>query len=234
AAYFTSSSNHILNNNYAHGVDVQAAYSLTNHLAVTSSFFYQKEKNVYNYFSSYNKPFDSSLVMYHRNLFDIGGGYFANLNRSNTLSINILGSYSFGKFSFNDNGLDSNGTNYSRYHSSNISRWYLQPAINFTPSEVVTVALIFKPTLVHYANISTSYSPSELDYFKLSNIQNKTKGFIEIATNLQVTIPECPWLKIDFILSRVGENTGIKPGTVRKFNASLGLCVDFSKMKTKK
>jgi hypothetical protein len=231
AAYYSSSPNTVLSTNYAEGFAVQAAYAITNHWAVTSSYFHQNEQDVFNYYSSANEPFDSSVVNYKRNLFDIGGGYFINLNDKKTITFNFFGGVSMGKFSFTDNGLDGGGANYNRFHASNITQWYLQPSISFLPTEAVRFGIIIKPVFVHYGNIKTSYITDELDYFNLANLNNKTKGFLQFSSNMQLCIPKYSWVKLDMIFSSISNNSALYQQNVRRTNVSIGLNFDLSKLK---
>lgn len=231
AAYYSSSPNTLISTNYTEGFAAQAAYAITNHWAITSSYFHQKELDVFNYYSSGNNPFDSSVVNYKRNLFDIGGGYFINLNDKKTITFNFFGGLSFGKFSFNDDGLDGNGAKYSRFHSSKITQWYFQPAISFLPTEAFRFAIILKPVFVHYGNIKTSYTTDELGYFNLSNLGNNTKGFLQFSSNFQLCIPKYSWVKLDMIFSTIANNTALYQQNVRRTNVSIGLSFDLSKLK---
>src|SRR5664279_417084 len=65
-AYYSSAGNDRLTKEYAHGVDLQGAYAISNHWAITTGYFNRREKD--NYFGSYNL-FDSSVVRYKRNLY---------------------------------------------------------------------------------------------------------------------------------------------------------------------
>ena len=126
----------------ADGFDLHAAYAIGDHWAVTTGYFNRRERDTYNY-SRNNTPFDSSVINYKRNLFDIGAGYFLTLNPKKTITFNLYGGMATGKFSFEDNGTN-NGANYNRFHSSDISKWYFQPSINFMPGKYFRICGYFK------------------------------------------------------------------------------------------
>ncbi|MEJ7672135.1 MAG: hypothetical protein WKF59_05375 [Chitinophagaceae bacterium] len=81
AAYYSSSNDNATTKEFAGGWDLQGAYAISDHWALTASYFNRREQDVYNYM--YSNPFDSSVVKYKRNLFEIGGGYFLSLNQKN-------------------------------------------------------------------------------------------------------------------------------------------------------
>lgn len=214
----------------AHGFDMQGAYSIADHWAITSEYFNRKEKDVYNYYS-YNSPFDSSVVTYSRNIFDIGAGYFLPLDQRKDIVLNVYGSVGFGKFSFDDNGT-MNSAAYTRYHSSSITRWTFQPAVNFTTGGHFRCALILRSSFVHYGNIKTSYTINELQNFSLDRITNRTLYFFEPGVNLQFGFPKYPWIKFDMSLTSVSHAEQDLLG-VRTGNTSIGLSFDLFAAKKK-
>jgi hypothetical protein len=228
-AYYSSAGNNRLTKEYAHGVDLQGAYAMSNHWAITAGFFNRREKDKYS--GSYNL-FDSSVVRYKRNLYDIGGGYFTSIDKKKTLTANLYAGFAGGKFSFEDNGKDDSHVDYARYHESAIGKWFFQPSINFMPVNYVRFSFAAKFSYVHYGKIQTSYTANELAYFGLDKIANKTVNFFEPSFNIQLGIPEYPWIKIDAEVSSTSYNHSYSPHlNVRSSNGSIGLSFDFSKMK---
>ncbi len=231
--YYSSSDANRLTGEYARGVDLQAAYAVGNHWALTMGYFNRREKDVFN-FSGYDGPFDSSIINYKRNLFDIGAGYFIALNTKKTITFNFYGGMAFGKFSFVDNG-QANSMDYSRYHNSAITKWFFQPAINFMPGEYVRFSFLLKNSFVHYGNIQTSYTAEEQSYFSLDKIANRTISFGEPELNIQFGLPAYPWVKLDAAFSGASYRSWMGSRLdVRSNNASIGLTFDFSKLSPKK
>jgi hypothetical protein len=230
-AYYSSSNNNPLTKEYAHGVDLQGAYAIGNHWALTAGYFNRRERDVYR--SSFNL-YDSSVVQYKRNLFDFGGGYFITLNTKKNITANLYAGFASGKFSFDDNGLDKNQLVYNRYHESAITKWFFQPSINFMPGRYVRFSFAAKFSYVHYGKIQTSYTSDELQYFGLDRIANRTITFFEPSLNIQFGISKYPWIKIDAVYSGTSNVYHDKPRLdVRSPNGSIGLSFDFSKMKKK-
>jgi hypothetical protein len=216
---------------YAHGYDMQGAYSIADHWALTAGYFNRKEKNIYSYYS-FNSPFDSSIVKYKRNLVELGAGYFLPLDREKDIFFNLYGGIGFGKFSFDDNGIN-NGTAYNRYHTSNITKWFFRPAINVTTGRYFRAALLLGSSLVHYGNIHTSYTATELQSFSLDRIANRTLYFFEPGINFQFGVPEFPWIKLDMSISGVSHSSVDDILGVRGANTSIGLTFDPSARKRK-
>lgn len=235
-ADYSSSSNTRPVNKYAAGIDLQTAYALSDHWALAAAYYNRREKDVFSLIE--NGPFESSTVTYKRNLFDIGGGYFVSLNKRKTITFNFYGGMSLGKFSFIDNGIDSSGAGYSRYHNNGITRWFFQPSFNFMPGEYVRFSYSTRFSFVHYGNPETSYSTEELKYLYLDRVDNQTPLFFEPSLNVQFGLPEIPWINLDAGMSWTSNpfNVFIFSGAVkvRGFNSSIGLNFDFSKMKKKR
>lgn len=232
---YSSNSSHP-ENKYADGIDLQAAYAFSDHWALTTAYYNRREKDIFPLRQT--GPFESSEVRYKRNLFDIGGGYFVSLNKRRTIAFNFYGGMSFGKFSFMDNGIDSSGAGYSRYHHNGVTRWFFQPSFNFMPGEYFRISYATKFSFVHYGNVQTSYTTEELKYLYLNKVDNQTLPFMEPSLNVQFGLPEIPWINLDAGISWTSNplnvfifSSGVK---VRSFNSSIGLNFDFSKLKKRR
>jgi hypothetical protein len=227
------------------GISVQGAYAITDRLVVAASYSSKKETQTYNYDSfriSYNgfwrgsietNIYDSSVIKYQRNFYDIAFGYIIPLDKSKMFTYNIYGGLAFGKFSANDNGLDSIGIKYNRYYNANMLKWYLQGAFNFMPIEEFKIAVGGKFTFLNYRNIHTSYQTSELSYFYLDKINGNSLFFLEPYVCVQIGFPKLNWLKIDgqvALSSALPENYP----KAKTLSASVGLSVDISKLKKSK
>lgn len=230
-AYYSSSTDDNASSYHNGGIDLHGAYAISNHLAVTIGYFGRREHDMYA--AGSDGPFDNSKVQYKRNLIEAGGGYFIALNRNKTFTANLYAGVASGKFLIDDNGEIVTGSNYTRYHKSNITKWFFQPSINFLPSKNVRLSLILKSNFVHYGNIKTSYTDYEMQYFHLDEIKDRTLNFIEPAFNIQFGISKIPWLKLDYTASALYNNS-YTHSNIRQNNASIGLSVDFSKMKKRK
>jgi hypothetical protein len=235
AYYSTGADANELTSEYNNGFDLQAAYAVSNHFALTADYFKRSEKDaIYEYDRTY---FDTSLIRYKRNLTSFGLGYFTSLTKDKKISMNVFGGLGFGKYSFNDNGFN-NGTPYSRYYSSDMSKWYIQSSINFFIGDYFRTGLIGKASFVNFKNISTSYTLDELKYLDLDRVPGRTLTFFEPTWNIQVTFKNINWFYLDggitissdpFTYNR-NYNDGLNLDA-RNFNASIGISLDLSKIK---
>lgn len=226
AYYSSGGNNNRATGDNASGCDLQGAYAIGNHWALTTGYFNRRERDVYNFGSSN----ESSTINYKRNLFDLGSGYFVALDKNKEFTFNLYGGIALGKFSFIDNK-----TYYSRFHSSSITKWYFQPSVNFMPTQNFRLSFGTKFSFVHYGDIQTSYTPDEIQSLSLNLIANRTIPFIEPAFNIQFGIRKYPWIKLDYTISGTShpfrsENVQLDS---RTSNVSIGLSVDFSKMRQK-
>lgn len=215
-----------------YGGDLQGAYAITNHWALTAGYSTRQELNIYNYNSNIS-PFDSSMISYQRHFFEYGGGYFIALNEKKTITANLYGGAGSGKFSFQDIGQDHNGINYSRYHNSSVTKWFFQPSINILALDYFRFGIILKSSYVHYNNIKTSYTVAELQYFSLDKIAGKTFNFIEPSFSVEFIAPQYPWIKLDLLMTGV-QAKPLGRLAVRSHNFTIGLSADFSKLKKAK
>jgi hypothetical protein len=230
AYYSTGADANELTNEYNNGFDLQAAYAISDHFALTADYFKRKEKDaIYDYDRTY---FDSSVVKYKRHLTNFGTAYFTTLTPDKKISMSIFGGLGFGNYSFTDHGVDK-GTNYSRYYSSDMRKWYVQSSINFF-TEYLRTAFIGKISWVHFDDISTSYTPSELTYLELERLPGKTLDFLEVTWSIQATFKGMRWVFIEGSLTGSSDPFQTINLEARNFNASIGVGLDFSKMKMKK
>ena len=219
-----------------HGFDVQAAYAITGHWALTADYFSRKEKDVYNYYQY--GLFDSSVVSYRRNMVSIGGGYFFGLNKRRKITFNIYGGAGLGKFSISDKGIDDSASVYTRFHRANVVKWYIQPGFNFMPGNYFWCSFTTRFVFTRYPTVNTSYSYPELDGLNLLNLANRTLSFFEPSFNIQFGIPSCPWLKINSGFTLSANLTRIRKDDYvnyhsRTLTAFAGLNFDLSRINKK-
>jgi hypothetical protein len=216
---------------YNNGFDLQAAYAVNDHWALIADYYKRSEKDIFT--SDDDGFFDGSVVRYDRNLTNFGAGYFIPLTKNKQIVFNVFGGMGFGKFSFTDNGID-NGIDYSRYYKSNTTKWYIQPSLNFFTGKYLRTGLVGKFLWVHYTNAFTSYPAAEQTYFGLDLLQGSTVSYFEATWNMQATLKKISWLYLDGGLTLCpntpDNNVNLE---TRNFNGSIGLSVDFSKMKKK-
>lgn len=77
--------------NYVRGYALLAAYAVSNHVAITGSYFRRKERN--DYHDCRNGHFDSSVVNYTHSGGDAGGGYILLLDKSKSMMAIFYGGF---------------------------------------------------------------------------------------------------------------------------------------------
>lgn len=230
AAFYSTAGNGDLERRKSDGLDLEGAYALSDHWAVTTSFFYRKERDR----ETGRSIFDSSIVNYKRKIFEVGGGYFIPFNPKKTITMNVYGGVGLGKFLMNENGTKT-GSPYDRFYNVNVLKWYVQPSLNFMPGKYFRFALYFKPTFVRYGEYTSDYLPEEFEYFGFQKIHRQVINFFEMGYDLQLGIPKVPWLFIEHSVSVVRKDyIRVSPLVSRFGNISVGLNVNFGKMQEAK
>lgn len=231
AAAFYSGSGTESFNRRSDGFDLQGAYALSDHWALTTSWFYRKETDRDTRISI----FDSSMINYKRKIIETGGGYFISINPKKTITLNVYGGVGVGKFLMSESGKKS-GLSYDRFYNVNVLKWYVQPSLNFMPGKYFRFAFYFKPTFVRYGRYTSDYLPDEYTYFGFQKIHKRMISFSEMGYDLQLGIPKVPWIFIEHSVAFAAIKTYNIANTQlvsRGSNVSIGLNVNFGKMKKK-
>lgn len=211
------------------GFDLQGAYALSKNWAITASYFNRKERDGYIDFN--NAIFDSSVVNYSRDILDIGAGIFAAGNSQKTMFLSLYAGIGAGSFSFSDKGKDAQQALYSRYHKNNIIKWYLQPSLYAFGNGFLSAAFLSRFSFIHYVNKKTTYSTSELSFYNLDKLNNRTVIVFEPAMILQARFRGNDWLKVEGNLTLSTDPFSNKSNLeARNMNASIGLVFDLSKL----
>lgn len=156
---------------------------------------------------------------------ELGGGYFGPLDKSDEVTLNFYAGLGFGKFSFDDSGLDRSLT-YHRFYKANVFKFYIQPGINFMPVGRFKVSLVSRLSFFLHNNISTSYTKDELDYFYLTGIDNRALFVWEPSSAIQFSIPKAEWIKAEAGATFGVKLPGVATGRGRFSNFSIGLTFD--------
>jgi hypothetical protein len=234
AAYYSGSGSRGTVRTKNNGYDIQGAYAITDNWAITGSYFSRKESDSYviTPMNSWSNIYDSTVVDYKRRLAELGGGYFTSLNKDRTIWFNCYTGIGFGRFSFIDNKADS-VSSYSRFHKSNIIKWFLQPGFTIYGGKYFRLLLLGRMSIVNYSNISTSYTTKELENFKLNKIPKSSLVFIEPTTSVQFIIPGCEWLSAEAGATLSTDAFLAIGPRARNFGAYVGLSFDVLNIKKK-
>lgn len=230
AMYYSSNSgnsneNNINRYNKSKGYDVQGAYAITNHWAVQTSYFFRSELN--GGVTQSNR--DSSSIRYKRNTGSIGIGYYKKIGKHDNV-FQVFAGAGIGNYKINDKGIKDYNL-YNRYHHAAISKYYLQPALILSEKNI-SLGLVSRFSFVHYKNIKTDYTESEQLDYNLTDLQNRVLSFWEPAFILNIGVSSFPALKLEM---QAGASATMDNYyyDVKTFNGSIGLIMDFSKLKNK-
>lgn len=179
---------------YNLGIDIHSAYAVSNHMAIMLNQYNRWEKN--DGANDFNFG-DSSVIKYKRGLTEVGTGYFSSLNKASKNSLfQIFAGIAFGKFKINDNSLN-NAIHFTRFHYADITKIFLQPAIVVGLQQNFTASFSSRFSEVFYKNISTDYTPIELDNYLLKDLSSSPVFFWEPAMNYSFGFKKFKGFKID-------------------------------------
>ena len=140
---------------YNYGYDIQGAYAVSRHWALIFNKYnrYEKNNGDFDFFLS-----DSAVVRYKRALTEFGGGYFTPVSLGSRLTFQLFGGMGFGKFTMKDEGKNSSGQFYSRYHETGVTKFFIQPALQVRYTKYFNTSFTSRFTVIWYRGIKTNYS----------------------------------------------------------------------------
>lgn len=209
--------------NSGSGLDIEAAYAVTNHVAFHGAYSLRKERN----FADFNlNSTDSSLVTYNRTNAEFGIGYFTYFDKRRASFFQVFAGAGIGSSSFFDKYFTGNTP--ARYFKMDVTRLYIQPAILIKHGEVFTSSLSSRISFVYFKNIQSDYTMEELLRYQLKDIENDVKVFWEPAFINTFGFKKLPALKLEvqmglaFLMSD-------RFVDYRTLNISAGLVLDIPK-----
>lgn len=205
----------------ASGVDVQGAFAYKKNWVMQGNFFSRREINEGD-FSLYR---DSAVIRYKRSLLELGVGYMKKLNAEGSLMFQVYGGMGTGKFSFTDDGKDANRNDYSKFHSSTVFKFYLQPVWMYQYKKIVAASISSRFSFINYHHIKTDYSSGELEKFQLFELSRGPVLFWEPAFINTIGFKKLPGLFLEY---QAGVSLLMSRRFVdaRFFNFSAGLTID--------
>lgn len=210
----------------ARGFDAQGAYAVSNHWAVQLNYFNRKERNAGDFDNNLR---DSTVINYRRNLTEIAAGYFHQLDENKQVMFQVFAGAGFGKFSFTDDGRDYNGVYRSRFHQSNITKIFIQPALMIRSKGNFAASLSSRHSIIYFKNIKTDYTNTELNNYTLDSLGYRPKFFWEPALVNTFGFKKLPGLQLEF---QIGFAFLMSRRFVdyRSSNISAGLLFDLPKL----
>ena len=223
AALSSNISGNNTGNNSSTGYDLQAAYAISNHLAVQVDFYHRKEKNGGQFRSD-----DSSDIRYLRYMTGAGIGYYFVLDKNRQAVFQVFAGVAFGKFTFTDNGRHSN-LYYNNFHEAQVMKIYVQPAFILHSKGSFIASLSSRFSLVSFNHIKTDYSAFDLNNYKLDQLGSSSYLFWEPAMLYTFGNRHVPGVQLEFQfgLSLLQTRNFID---YRAFTSSAALVMDIPKI----
>ncbi len=215
--------------NQANGLDLQAAYAVTDHFAVQAAYNKRWEKN----YADYNvNSSDTSVINYNREGAELALGYYTYMTPRQNSVFQVFGGVSFGHSDFSDRFLKTVGQP-DKFHRMAVTRLYLQPAIVIQVGKVYSTALSSRISMLYFRNIRTNYTAEELRSYQLDQLGLPPRIFWEPAFINWFGLNKLQGLKLElqcglaFLMSQ-------RFVDYRSFNLSAGLVADLPKLFARK
>lgn len=214
------------------GFDASAAYAISSHFGAMLNSSWRNDHQSGNV----NGPYEvlaPDKITYHRTATDLGVGWFTRID-SSKWTFEIYGAYGRGKFSIEDTGnlRGSSGTPYFRYYDSKVDRIILQPAVGHTTSNAQFIFFV-RILGQRYFDISTTYTPDELERYRIPQSTSRYLTFIEPGLTFRFYLAAVPALgfETNFLISRP-----ITPYVIESISAqfSAGIHLRFQQLGQKK
>jgi len=214
--------------NSVNGLDIHTSWAFGNHFGAMLNESFRWEKNGGN--DSFF-PADSSLLSYKRNFTELGVGYFTNARYNEKMQFQLFGGVAFGTSNINDDYF-SNSVRMSKYHNSNITKIFIQPAIIYSPLKNFSGALASRLTEIVFTHIHTNYTPIELDNYILDSLTVSPVFFWEPAVSYTFGFKKVPIkLRIQGSISILLNHRFVEH---RTGNLGLGIIADISKKRIRR
>ena len=211
--------------NYNRGFDVQTGWAVSNHLAVMVNESARWEKNVDNDTFFYS---DSSSLSYKRSFTEFGFGYFSPLHHNEKMKFQVFGGIAFGGSKISDDYFSSR-IRTNKYHNSNVTKIFIQPALIYSPTKHFSGALTSRFTEVIFSHITTNYTLAELNNYILDSLAISSIYFWEPAVSYTFGFKKIPVkLRLQGSVSILLNHRFVEH---RTGNVALGIIADISKRK---
>jgi hypothetical protein len=129
---------------------------------------------------------------------ELGFGYYTKIDQSAKLYFQAFAGVGIGKFSFDDDGQDDTGMPYHRFHQSDITKFYIQPAIMFQNEKRFAVSLSSRFSIINYGNIKSDYSQDELEKYELAVLEKSPAVFWEPSFLHSFSFKKLPFVRLEY------------------------------------
>ncbi|HEX7755841.1 MAG TPA: hypothetical protein VF421_10885 [Niabella sp.] len=206
------------------GVDVQAAYALTDHFFIQAAGMHRWEKDLFNKDALSDN--EGSVVTYTRSMYDLGAGFYTAVNANGKIYFNGVLGAGFGTSKSEDLGYPEER---KRRYDFDFVKYYIAPSFQFFFTEYARLAVTPRFSLLTASHIQTNYSSEELNLLNYYTLPGKAKVFFEPGLLFQAGLPNVPWLKLD-----VGAQVATNPLTGKHYDTQPPVAEESWKLRSRR
>ena len=182
------------------GVDVKAAFGITNHIAIKLDGYQKWERDraggPQTELSSFN-------INYKRNGAQISGGYYGFIDNKKASTINVFTGFGIGRNQFS--GKYRNTLVANNFFKANTTKWFITPSINLAVHKNYVIVLGTKYTLLRFNNIQTN--DEELQQGIYTQIDKKNSAFLDLFMDHQFGFKDLNGVKFHAMLGTTNLTT---------------------------
>lgn len=217
------------------GVEFQGAYALTNHVGLLVGHGTRSERDNYTENRGYdNYYFNEADVYYRRRMTDVGLTFFTPADKQKIVFLGANIGMGFGRLKMRELGIKPDSSELDRNYESRLRKFFITPFISLHSGDYLKVSLAGRVAFVNFREQQNNYTIDEADYLQLSRIYNNTQAYFEPALQVQLMLPEAPFVHLEGGLQLCTDKSyALQSRTITAF---MGLSFDLGKigMKIKK
>ncbi len=207
-----------------YGIDLQAAYSISDHFILQASHMSRKETGDYSRIG----PISDFHIDYNRKFTEGGIGFYKALSPNKDLFLQVFAGGGRGRFELTDVSFT---TSYKRFHNTDVSKFYIQPALLFYPVKGLGLGSAIRFSNVYYKNIETNYNTMEQESYNIIGLDGKNLLFWEPTLSVNYRFSGFPALSLEMMIGTAKLMSSSKiPYSSRGGTFSIGANLDIAKL----
>ena len=202
--YSSSSSSDILpsTNDKSEGVDLQAAYAITDKIALRAELYTKSEKNSGTATDFFGNDITEYQNNYRKNGFELSGGLYQIGKGEAGVSLQLFAGIGGGKFSLNERDITSANI---YYHRMNYFKGFFQPSVRIAASKYVSITLGSRLSVINFNHIKTDIP--DIDKEALGYIGTANSVFTDVFTHFEFGFKGLEPVKFQFQIGASKLNT---------------------------
>lgn len=178
------------------GLSASAAYAVLPHVGVmvNASAQWDRQRGARGTNSELLSPLS---IKYRRHCLDAGVGFFIPFDQKRQWVAEVYGGFGRGSLHIGDTGISEQASPYSRSLRSDVSRYFIQPALGFS-SKNFQAGVYLRWLFMDFKDIKSTYTNEETAYYDLPVTGSGGVGFVEAGSVFRVYLPPSEKLAIEF------------------------------------